>query len=87
MKIWKEENSTWEDYDGQAFFINDENEVEWFRNGTISVVGDDAQQMVYFVSNRLAHIIKKSDKSVWKWKYGAINKDWEKIGENARSIW
>jgi hypothetical protein len=43
--------------------------------------------MVYFVSNRLANIIKKSDKSVWKWKYGAINKDWEKIGENARSIW
>jgi hypothetical protein len=61
--------------------------VEWFRNGVTSVVGDDAEHMAYFVSNRLAHIIKKGDKSVWKWKYGSINKEWEKIGENARAIW
>jgi len=42
--------------------------------------------MVYFVSNRLAHVIRK-DRSIWKWKYGSLNNEWEKIGDRARFIW
>ena len=51
------------------------------------MIGDDIEHLVYFVSNRLVHAIRKNDKSIWKWKYGSLNNEWEKIGDDARSIW
>ena len=83
---WNEKNSNWEDFQGEAFFINSRNNLEWFKDGSFTDVATSVEQVAFSAQSKLAFIIKKDNKSIWKWNYGTAE-DWAQISANAQYSW
>ena len=67
---WNDKDSKWEDFQGETFFISQRNNLEWYKEGALTEVANDVQQVAFSAQSSLAYIIKQDKNSVWKWNYG-----------------
>jgi len=70
VMIWNQDTSVWTDHQGEAFFINLRNNVEWYKDGTFTEVASEVEHMAYCAEKSVAFVTKIDNKSVWAWDYG-----------------